>query len=85
MMNWTVALFVVQTFICLISKFPLHVYCLLHLYITFHLFEGMCLRRSEKACTLGEPALLVDRPQVDSEWYLTLTYVIVVRLLVVGD
>ncbi|KAM1043805.1 hypothetical protein ACFX13_035788 [Malus domestica] len=29
---------------------------------------GMCLRRSEKACTLGEPALSVDRPQVDSEW-----------------
>lgn len=45
----------------------------------------MCLRRSEKACALGEPALSVDRPQVDSEWYLTLTYVMVVRLLVVGD
>lgn len=31
---------------------------------------GMCLRRSEKACTLGEPILPLDsgRPQVDSKW-----------------
>ncbi|KAL6211900.1 hypothetical protein ACLB2K_017123 [Fragaria x ananassa] len=31
---------------------------------------GMCLRRSEKACTLGEPVLPLDsgRPQVDSKW-----------------
>ncbi|ONH92147.1 hypothetical protein PRUPE_8G158300 [Prunus persica] len=29
---------------------------------------GMCLRRSEKACSLGEPVLSRDRPQVDSKW-----------------
>ncbi|XP_062019046.1 pentatricopeptide repeat-containing protein MRL1, chloroplastic [Rosa rugosa] len=31
---------------------------------------GMCLRRSEKACTLGETVLPLDsgRPQVDSKW-----------------
>lgn len=31
---------------------------------------GMCLRRFEKACTLGEPILSLDRgrPQIDNQW-----------------